>query len=303
MLPVLAEQPIDRTWPKSLLSVGPSYVIGAAIAVGLAETMDRRAWEVFAVVGVPLLLLYRAYYNDLSRSADDARRHEVIESLGEGMCVVDTLGQVILWNDALEAIVECPRARALGSPLVHAVPALANTDVQRVFDEVSATRSARTVVVSLPSAAGLRILDVKVLPADGGVTLLWHDATARAHAERALKRGRRAARAGGRGRERRLWEWDLRTQELYVSGRWRAMLGSPAAGGHRAAAGMVRSCPPGGHRVRSKRRIEAHLAGKTDYLHHEHRLRHEDGSYRRFLCRGIAARRQRPAVRSASRAR
>jgi diguanylate cyclase (GGDEF)-like protein len=33
----------------------------------------------------------------------------------------------------------------------------------------------------------------------------------------------------------------------------------------------------------------AHLSGKTDYLHHECRLRHEDGGYRRFLCRGLAA--------------
>src|SRR4029077_8731643 len=46
MLPLLAEQPIDRTWPKSLLSAGPSYVIGTAIAVGLVETINRRAWDV-----------------------------------------------------------------------------------------------------------------------------------------------------------------------------------------------------------------------------------------------------------------
>ncbi len=63
MLPLLAERPIDRAWPKSLLSAGPSYVIGAAIAVGLVETADRRAWDVFAVVAFPLLLLYRAYYD------------------------------------------------------------------------------------------------------------------------------------------------------------------------------------------------------------------------------------------------
>jgi diguanylate cyclase (GGDEF)-like protein len=39
-----------------------------------------------------------------------------------------------------------------------------------------------------------------------------------------------------------------------------------------------------------KEALEAHLSGKTDHFEHEHRIRHEDGTYRRFLCRGLAVR-------------
>jgi diguanylate cyclase (GGDEF)-like protein len=39
-----------------------------------------------------------------------------------------------------------------------------------------------------------------------------------------------------------------------------------------------------------KEALEAHLSGKTDHVQHEHRIRHEDGTYRRFLCRGVAVR-------------
>ena len=39
-----------------------------------------------------------------------------------------------------------------------------------------------------------------------------------------------------------------------------------------------------------KEAIDAHLAGKTELVQHEHRIRHEDGTYRRFVCRGIAVR-------------
>src|SRR5262249_34376201 len=39
-----------------------------------------------------------------------------------------------------------------------------------------------------------------------------------------------------------------------------------------------------------KEAVDACLAGKKDLLQHEHRIRHEDGSYRRVLCRGIVAR-------------
>jgi diguanylate cyclase (GGDEF)-like protein len=294
MLPLLAEQPIDRTWPKSLLSAGPSYVIGAAIAVGLVETIDRRAWDVFAVAAFPLLLLYRAYYDHLSRTADDGRRLEVIESLGEGMCVVDTLGHVILWNEALEQILECPRDRALGSPMEHAVPGLANTDLRRALDDALADRRARTVVVSLPSAGGARILDVKLLPVDTGLTLLWTDATARAHAERALKRNEERLTLAAAGANDGWWEWDLRSQELYVSSRWRALLGMSGMSGASAESGQVAPKEWTG-RVHPedigplKQALEAHLAGQTDCLHHECRMRHEDGTYRRFLCRGLAA--------------
>jgi diguanylate cyclase (GGDEF)-like protein len=39
-----------------------------------------------------------------------------------------------------------------------------------------------------------------------------------------------------------------------------------------------------------KAALDAHLAGATQVFHHEHRLRHEDGTYRRFLSRGLAVR-------------
>src|SRR5438093_2046647 len=41
LLPLLARRAIDRAWPKSLLNVVPSYVIGAGIAVGLVELLDH----------------------------------------------------------------------------------------------------------------------------------------------------------------------------------------------------------------------------------------------------------------------
>jgi diguanylate cyclase (GGDEF)-like protein len=46
-----------------------------------------------------------------------------------------------------------------------------------------------------------------------------------------------------------------------------------------------------------KEALDAHLSGKTDHFQHEHRLRHEDGTYRRFVCRGLAV--QRPGRRPA----
>jgi diguanylate cyclase (GGDEF)-like protein/PAS domain S-box-containing protein len=298
-LPLVAEQAIDRRWPGSLVGVGSAYVIGAAIAVGLAEMLNREAWSVFAVAAFPILLLYRAYDHHLNRSADDERRREVIESLGEGMCVLDSAGRVTLWNDALERITGCPRDQALGRSLEDVLPAPAPyTHVRRALAEAPAARRARTVVLSLPSAGGPKTLDVQVLPVDAGLTLLWRDSTARVQAERALKRNEERLLLAAEGSNDGWWEWDLRSQELYVSGRWRAMLGLPMESGLARSQELMDRMHPDDI-APFKEALSAHLAGKTDYLNQECRLRHEDGSYRPFRCRGLAVAGDRGSIRIA----
>jgi PAS domain S-box-containing protein len=121
------------------------------------------------------------------------------------------------------------------------------------------------------------------------VTLLWRDVTERTRAEHALKRSADRLALAAEGANDGLWEWDLRSQELYVSGRWRAMLGLPApAGIGRPDEWMDRVHAD--DIVPLKQALEAHLSSKLDLFQHEHRIRHEDGTYRRFLCRGVAVR-------------
>ena len=202
IVPLVTRQPINRSWPKSLLRGCPSYFIGASLAVGLVEVIDHRMWEVLPVAAVPLYFAYRAYCAHVNRLEEEHRRREVIESLDQGMSVVDSNGLVTLWNDALERILDCPRERALGRSLVGAVPALGKTDLPRAISEALTTRSPRTLAhLGLPSAAGARILQVRILPVVGGVTLLWHDVTERTRAEHATQAKRRAARARGGRRE------------------------------------------------------------------------------------------------------
>ena len=290
IVPLVTRQPVNRSWPKSILRGCPNYCIGASLAVGLVEVIDHRMWEVLPVAAVPLYFAYRAYCAHVNRLEEEHRRREVIESLDQGMAVVDSNGLVTLWNDALERILGCPRERALGRSLVGAVPVLGKTELPRAINDALTNRSPRTLAhLGLPSAAGARILQVKILPVVGGVTLLWHDVTERTRAEHALKRSEERLALAAEGANDGLWEWDLRSKEFYFSGRWRAMLGLPApAGIGRPEEWMDRVHAD--DIVPLKEALEAHLSGKTDHFEHEHRIRHEDGTYRRFLCRGVAVR-------------
>ena len=131
----VTRQPVNRSWPKSILRGCPNYCIGASLAVGLVEVIDHRNWQVLPVAAVPLYFAYRAYCAHVNRLEEEHRRREVIESLDQGMSVVDSNGRVTLWNDALERILGCPRERALGRSLVGAVPALGKTELPRAIDD------------------------------------------------------------------------------------------------------------------------------------------------------------------------
>lgn len=86
-----------------------------------------------------------------------------------------------------------------------------------------------------------------------------------------------------------LWDWDLARERCDFSPRWRAMLGLE----HTSLLPLVREWidrihPDDAARVRAE--IDAHLAGRSERLESEHRLRHADGTWRWMLVRALAQR-------------
>ena len=290
LVPLITKQPVNRAWPRTALRGHPTYLVGASVAAGLVAVVDRQMWEVLPAAAVSLFFVYRMYADYVGRLEEDRRRREVIDFLEHGMSVVDRAGRITLWNDALERMLGCSREGALGRRLDEAVAVLARTELPAAIKETLTDRSSRTVPqIRLSAAADARILEVKVLPVADGVALLWNDVTARAHAELELKQtGERLALAA-EGANDGLWQWNLGTQEFYVSGRWRVMIGLSADTRIGRPEDWFDRVHPD-DLADLKATLEAHLAGRTDVFEHEHRIRHEDGTYRRFLCRGLAMR-------------
>src|SRR5206468_2303854 len=210
--------------PANLLHGCPSYFIGASIAVALVEAIDHRAWEILPVAAVPLYFAYRAHCAHVSRIEEGDHHREVVDSLEQGMSVVDKNGLVTLWNNALERILDCPRERALGRSLVGALPALSKTELPRAIDAALKNGTPQTLATfGLPSNAGARTLQVRIHPVGPGVTLLWHDITDRTRAEHTVKRSEERLALVAEGANDGLWEWDLRSKELYISARWNTL--------------------------------------------------------------------------------
>ena len=104
-----------------------------------------------------------------------------------------------------------------------------------------------------------------------------------------LRRSQERYELAARGSNDGLWDWDLATETVYYSPRWRQALGEDgAAAGDTPGSWLDRV--HGEDRRALLARIESHLAGGTDHLVAEYRLRHADGSFRWMLARGIAVR-------------
>jgi diguanylate cyclase (GGDEF)-like protein/PAS domain S-box-containing protein len=89
-----------------------------------------------------------------------------------------------------------------------------------------------------------------------------------------------------------IWDWDLKSDQIYFSPRWRTILGRPGSdrsavvNGPAAWFDLVH--PADIQRVRDA--IAAHLGGRTPHMQSEHRMRHADGSWRWVMTRGLAIR-------------
>jgi diguanylate cyclase (GGDEF)-like protein/PAS domain S-box-containing protein len=290
VMPLVTGQPFNRWWPASILRDGPHHVIGAGLAIGLIEIINYRLWELLPVAALPLFFAHRAYCSHVSQIEYEHRSQEAIESLNEGVSVLDSRGLVTLWNNALEQMVDCSRDHALGRPLLDVLPVLKNSGMPRSIDDALEHQSPRTqLLYGVLSSVGARVLQVTILPGDGTTTLLWRDVTEQKRAEYAVKRSEERLALAAEGASDGLWEWDLRSQEFYVSARWRAMVGLPAT----EAIGRIEEWTDRVHPEEIgplKEALHAHLSGKTDHFQYEHRVRHEGGTYRLFLCRGVAVR-------------
>jgi diguanylate cyclase (GGDEF)-like protein/PAS domain S-box-containing protein len=267
-----------------------AFVIGACLAVALIEAIIREAWDIVALALVPLFFAGRLYGIVLRGLSSERHHRDILQSLERPVITVDTSGRVTLWNDALTRLVGSSSSQAIGRPLAHAMRALGETELPRAVDEALKHQTPRMLQdLRLTGQRGARIFSADILPDCHGATIIWHDVTDQRIADQSLKRSAERLALVGDGANDGLWAWDRRTHEFYVSSRWRTLVGlAPQSGVGRPEDWLNRVHPD--DIVPLKAALDAHLAGHTDHFLHEHRIRHEDGTYRWYLCRGVASR-------------
>ena len=118
---------------------------------------------------------------------------------------------------------------------------------------------------------------------------ILEDVSEAKHAEQALKESKDRLDLVIRGSNDGIWDWNVTTNEVYFSPRWKSMLGYQDREIANNFASWERLLHPE-DRERALAEIRAYFSGETSKYELDHRLRHKDGSYRWILARGVALR-------------
>jgi diguanylate cyclase (GGDEF)-like protein/PAS domain S-box-containing protein len=279
---------ITYVWHHDFVWGAPSYFVAAGAAALAAAAVERSAYAFMPLALVPIYVTYRTYQAYAGRLEDERRHREIIESLNEGMFVLTPAGVVESWNDAIERITGIARDQVLKRKLFKALPAFADTAVGPAITAILQGAPASELEhLEFMVGGTRRILHVRLLPFAGGLTAFITDITDRAVAEEALRVSEERYALALAGANDGIWDWDLTSNVMYFSSRWKAMLGLD--GEETSISPMVwfRRVHPGDLGP-LKAAIAAHCLDQSGHFEHEHRVRHRDGTYRWMLCRGAA---------------
>jgi diguanylate cyclase (GGDEF)-like protein/PAS domain S-box-containing protein len=116
---------------------------------------------------------------------------------------------------------------------------------------------------------------------------ILRDISEQVKAEAALRESEERYALAARAANDGLWDWNLRTNTVYYSRRWKALLGYEHFElSQQPKEWLDRIHPEDLDQVKVS--LSAHMKGLTRHFESEHRMQHKDGTYRWMLTRGIA---------------
>ena len=115
------------------------------------------------------------------------------------------------------------------------------------------------------------------------------DITERKQAEAALRESEERYAVAVRGANDGIWDWNLKTNELYYSPRWKSMLGYEESEIGISSDEWFKRVHPDDV-MRLKAELNAHIKGDAPLFQSEYRMLHKNGQYLWMFSRGLAVR-------------
>ena len=199
-------------------------------------------------------------------------------------------------NQAFTKLTGYAASEILGrSPIICNGPRTDAKQLRRIEDALASAKPVRAELLQYRKDGSEYWADIHFAPiydAYGQAShfvCLQRDATERKRTEEALRESEERYALAALGANDGLWDWDLRTDRVYYSPRWRMLLGLENSELTEAPEEWLgRVHPSDGEALRAG--LDAHLTGKSTAFRCEFRMRHADGTYRWMISRGLAVR-------------
>jgi len=225
----------------------------------------------------------------------------ILNSAGEGIYGLDLENTITFINPAaarmlgwdVTKLIGKPIQRLLpdGSPIPHAIEELPANSVSAAFPTSFSVSPSQTDTYRRKDGSTFPVeytctpihKDDRIV----GTVVVFQDITERCTSEAALRESEERYALAVQGANDGIWDWNLRTGEIYFSPRWKAILGYADTDLPNTLE-MWFNCVHASDLDAFKKAINQHLSGATKNLEHEHRMRTKTGDYRWVLTRGLA---------------
>jgi PAS domain S-box-containing protein len=220
----------------------------------------------------------------------EERYRELVENANDLVYTLDLTGRYTSLNKAGLQLTGYTLAEALQMNIAEVI---GSDDAARVRERIAknlAGEQQPDFELEIHSKDGSRIiLDIssRVIYQDGvavGIQGIGRDITGRKLAEEELRKSREQYELAVAGSNDGLWDWNMLTNEVYFSPRWKSMLGYEDHEFDNRFALWEAALHSDDH-ARALATIAAYVEGRTSQYALEHRLRHKDGTYLWILAR------------------
>ena len=221
-----------------------------------------------------------------------------LNSIGDAVIATTPEGRITEMNSIAETLTGWPAEEAIGRPLpvvfrIHNAHTGATVEnpVDKVLRRGQVVGLANHTVLTARDGTTYQIADsaAPIRATDGGpllgVVLVFRNVTEEYKRQAEIEAERRRLKLALRGGDLGLWDWNLDTGHVHYNDRWAEMLGyDPSDIAPTVDAFRNRVHPDDRPRVFDA--VDAHIAGETDFVDLEIRMRARDDSWRWVLDRG-----------------
>jgi len=218
------------------------------------------------------------------------------DSIRDPFCIFDTEFRIVMANEAYAELKDKNINELTGNKCYDVLPdkslACRECIVQKTFMSKDPCATDRALIQDDGSTMWLDIFTYPIFDENGNVSHVIEyirDVTGRKLTEGALKESEERYALASRGANDGLWDWDIKSNTVFYSERWKSMLGFQNEEFKNNPDEWFERVHPD-ERMQVKTEITAHINGHTPHFENEHRIMHEDGSYRWMLSRGLAVR-------------